>query len=112
MNRWTVILGALLLAVVVGGIAYNAGVTQGMVQSGKIVTVAPPAGAYPYAYPYPYYGWHRPWGLGFFFAPLFFIFFWFIVVRGLFGRYRGCNGGTRFEEWHRRMHERMETPQP
>lgn len=110
-HRWTIILGALLLAAVVGGIAYNAGIAQGMAQSGKIVTMAPPpGGAYPS--PYPYYGWYRPWG---FVSPFFVVFLGFLVLRGLFWR-RGCYGygcgGSRFEEWHRRMHERMETPQP
>ena len=83
-NRWAIILGALLLAAVVGFFAYNAGVEKGIVQSGKIVTPAPGAPG-PYAYPYPYY-WHRPWGGGFFLFPLFFIAFWLLVFRGLFWR--------------------------
>jgi hypothetical protein len=107
--RWTIVFGALLLAAVVAGIAYTAGLTQGMAQSGKVVTVAPPAaGAYAYPYPYSYYGWYRPWG---FVSPFFLAFLAFLVLRGLFWRHRGCAGGSRFEEWHRRMHERMETPQ-
>jgi hypothetical protein len=106
VGRWAVIVGALVLAAMVGGIAYNAGVAQGIAQSGKIV--AGPAGPYPY--PYPYY-WYRPWGGGFFFAPLFFIAFWLLVIRGLFWRggwHRGgCGPGGRLDEWHRRAHERM-----
>jgi hypothetical protein len=108
--RWAVLVGALLLASAVGFWAYQAGMAHGIEQSGKIV--APPPGAYPY--PYPYYGWHRPWGFGFFFGPLFFLAFWLIVVRGLFWRRRygyggGCGPGGRFdrlEEWHRQAHAR------
>ena len=92
---------ALVLAAVVGGIAYNAGVAQGIAESGKVI--AAPGG------PYPYMGWYRPWGFGFFFGPLFFIFFWFVILRGLFwrggGHGRRCGGGL--DEWHRRAHERM-----
>jgi hypothetical protein len=109
--RWAVLVGALLLACAVGFWAYQAGMAHGIEQSGKIA--APPPGAYPY--PYPYYGWHRPWGFGFFFGPLFFLAFWLIVVRGLFWRRRygyggGCGPGggrlDRFEEWHRQAHAR------
>jgi len=79
-------------------------VSHGIEQSGKIVV--PPSGAYPY----PYYGWHGPWGFGgFFFVPLFFLF-WFFVVRGLFWRRAwyggGCGPRGRFDEWHRQAHAR------
>lgn len=116
-TRWWVLAGALLLAAAVGFWAFQAGVAQGIEQSGKIAV--PPAGAagpYPYPYPSPYYGWHRPWGFGFFFGPLFFIAFWLLLVRGVFWRRRAwyggyggpCGGGPygRFEEWHRQAHER------
>jgi hypothetical protein len=100
-HRWIVLAGALLLAIAVGFWAYQAGMAHGIEQSGKIV--APPSGG-PYPYPYPYYGWHRPWGGGFFFVPLFFIF-WFLVVRGLFWRRAwyggGCGPRGRFDEWRR-----------
>jgi hypothetical protein len=116
-SRWAVIAGAVLLAVITGTIAYNAGVTHGIEQSGKLIAVPVPGGAPVGAIPY-YHGWHRPWGGGFFFAPFVFIAFWLLIVRGLFWRggwhRRGCgpdgsryDGGGRFEEWHRRMHERM-----
>jgi hypothetical protein len=123
--RWIAILGALLLAAMVGFSAFQAGVERGIErsersiersteQSGRIV--APPSGTnpYPYPYPYPYYGWHRPWGFGLFF-PLFFLF-WFLIVRGLFWRRAGYGGGCgprgRWDEWHRQAHERDagETP--
>ena len=102
--RWAVIVGALILAVGVGAFAYNAGLAHGIEQSGKIVA-APGA-------PYPYYygGWHRPWGFGFFFGPIFFILFWVFVMRAIFGGHRwrrGCGGESRLDEWHRRAHERM-----
>jgi hypothetical protein len=108
--RWAVLVGALLLACAVGFWSYQAGMAHGIEQSGKLV--APPPGAYPY--PYPYYGWHRPWGFGFFFGPLFFLAFWLIFVRGLFWRRRygyggGCGPRGRFdrlEEWHRQAHAR------
>jgi hypothetical protein len=101
--RWIPIVAAVVLAAVVGGIAYNAGVAQGIEESGKVI--AAPGGPYP---AYPYMGWHRPWGFGFFFAPLFFIFFWFVILRGPFWRGgwgRRCGGGL--DEWHRQAHERM-----
>lgn len=112
LGRWIALVAALLLVAAVGGLAYNAGVAHGIEQSGKIVTA--PGGPYPY--PYPYYGWHRPWGFGFFFMPLLFIAFWLLIVRGLFwrraGYWRGACGhafdsGRRLDEWHRRAHERM-----
>jgi hypothetical protein len=109
ITRWSVIVGALLLAAMVGFGAYQAGVAHGIEQSGKIIV--PPAGPYPYPYPYPYYGWHRPWGFGFFFGPVFFIVFWLVVVRSLFWRRRawyggGCGPYGRFDEWHRQAHAR------
>jgi hypothetical protein len=111
-SRWIAFVGALLLAVMVGFAAWQAGVAHGIEQSGKIV-VPPPGAPAPYPYPYPYYGWHRPWGFGFgfLFIPLFFGF-WFFVVRGLFWRRAwhgggGCGGPRgRFEEWHRQAHAR------
>jgi len=110
--RWIALAGALLLAVTVGFWAYQAGVAHGIEQSGKIVV--PPSGG-PYLYPYPYYGWHRPWGFGFFFVPLFFVF-WFLVVRGLFWRRAwyggGCGPRGRFDEWHRQAHARDAGEEP
>ena len=113
-TRWLVLAGALLLAAAVGFWAFQAGVAHGIEQSGRIA--APPSAASgPYPYPYPYYGWHRPWGFGFFFGPLFFIAFWLILIRGVFWRRRAWHGGYngygcgpygRFEEWHRQAHER------
>jgi len=81
--RWTVILGTLLFAAIVGYFAYNAGVASGIEQSGKIV--AAPPGAVPYSY------WHGPhFGGGFFFLPLFFFAFWLLAFRGFRGHHRHC----------------------
>ena len=73
-HRWIIVIGALLLAAAVGAIAYNAGISEGIEQSGKVI--AAPPGAVPY-----YYVGHRPWG-GFFFVPLFFIALWLLAFRG------------------------------
>jgi hypothetical protein len=111
-QRWIALVSALLLAAVVGFWAYQAGVAHGIEQSGKIV-VAPAGGSSPYPYPYPppypYYRWH-PWGFGFFFVPLFFVF-WIAVLRSLFWRRRvwyggGCGARGAFDEWHRQAHAR------
>src|SRR5260370_17686249 len=92
------LVGILLLVVLVAGaagLAYNAGIAQGVAQSGQ--TVAPPgSGPYPYG---PYYGpyWHHPFGFGFLF-PLLFIFLFFGLLRGLFwhswGAYRHSERGA------------------
>lgn len=100
--RWIPAVAALVLAAIVGVMAYNAGVAHGIAQSGKIVM--PPGG------PYPYYGWH-PWGPGFFFAPFLFIIFGVVMLRALFGagRWRHARhcGYHALDEWHRQAHERM-----
>ena len=104
MNRWFIVIAALVIAAMVGGIAYNIGVQQGIAHSGKVIA-APAAGPYPY--PYPYYGWH-PWGFGFFFGPLFFILFFFFILRGFLwsgGWRRGGCGYRDLDEWHRKAHE-------
>ena len=58
-RRWMMIAGAVLLAVLVGVVAYNAGLDRGIEQSGKMV-----------AAPYPYY-WHHHGFPGYFLFPLF-----------------------------------------
>jgi len=106
LSRLLVIVVMLLLAVAVGVGVYQAGVAQGIAQSGKIIV--PPPGPYPY--PYPYYGWPGPWHFGFF-GPFLFFAFWFLVIRGLFWRRRawyggGCGPYGRLDEWHRKAHGR------
>lgn len=105
---WALALLAVLLAGAAAAVAYNVGLSQGLAQ-----VAAPAAGtALP---PYAYYGWHRPWGFGFFpLFPLLFLVIWVLVFRGLFWRpwgpwYQGAGPySERFDEWHRRAHDRME----
>jgi hypothetical protein len=123
MNRRLVlgILLVLLLAVVAvtaGSFAYQAGVAQGLVNSGKLVI--PDGGVMPYCYRMPFYG---GWGMGFGFVrclfPLLGFFLLFALLRGAF--WRGGGWGRRgwghggygaggpgvppmFEEWHKRAH--------
>ena len=117
---WAIAFAMLLLVLGAGAIAYNAGVTHGLAESGKLggqILATPPAGTVAVPYAVPYYGWHRPWGFGFLAIPLFFIF-WCVVARMIFwrGGYpgRSCGGAWgpegRFDDWHRRAHERMDGP--
>jgi len=115
-KRFAVVLVAALLAVVVGALAYRAGVSHGLelrppVASAPPAAGAPPVVAGPYGYPY---GVYRPWRHGFF-GPLFFLFFGFVLLRALF-RGLGCGrsyydgpgcGPSRLDQWHRRAHDRM-----
>ena len=78
-HRWIIFIGALLLAGVVGYFAYNAGFSQGVTESGKIV--AAPPGAVPY-----YYG-PRPWGGAFFIWPFFVVAIWVFAFRGFRGHH-------------------------
>ena len=118
-------LGVLLAIVLIGGavgigaMAYSAGISQGMVATGKVV--APAEGVAPY--PYPFYGpvFFRPFGWGFGFLsclfPLLFLFIVFSLLRGIFwgGRWgwrhhrhweQGEHGiPPMVEEWHRKMHD-------
>ena len=113
----SIALALLLVAGLVGmGVyIYNAGVAQGMLQSGKIET--PGTAVVPVPYYAPYYG---PYGFGFgcFFllVPLFFIFLFFGLLRGFFWRRRWWGGGGPrgyngeqippwVQDWHRKMHE-------
>jgi len=109
---------ALLVAAALGAgmYGYNVGVAHGIAQGAAASGAAPgaPAVFYP-----------RPWGFGFGFfpfAPLFFIVFWILILRGLFWRgprwggygYACGRGGVppAFDEWHRRAHaqEPRDTP--
>ncbi len=101
-NRWlaiSAVFGSLILAVV----AYNFGLSEGAARA------AAASGTLP-AYPY----WHRPWGLGFAFPFLFFVF-WFVIARSFFWAgpwrrrwyYYDDAVPPAFEDWHRRAHERM-----
>jgi hypothetical protein len=93
----------ILVGIAVGVGAYNAGLHQGLAESGRggevVRVVGPGFGFFPF---------------GFFLFPLFFIGL-LLLLRGAFwrGRWGGPGPGhhewrggpPRFEEWHRRMHE-------
>lgn len=103
---------AVLVAALVGVVAYNIGFSHGVVQQ-------LPAGAAGF-YPWPY----RPWGFGFLF-PLLVVFFLVRVLfgggswrRGWYGHHGGCYPAgspgvpPAFDEWHRRAHERDQQAPP
>jgi hypothetical protein len=120
--RWLIGLFVIGLLVMVGGYAYQAGIAQGLAQSGNLAAPGAAAAAIM---------WRHPWGFGFFpFFPIFpiffFILFWGIVLRGVFWRRRfpgywhGPGYGPEysqgvppmFNEWHRRAHARdKDTPE-
>jgi len=117
MRRWSWI-GVLLLAILAGtaiGVgAYNAGVSHGLAQTGHAVQIVREVG--------PGYGFFP---FGFLLFPLFF-FAIFAIARGLFwgrrwgghayghgGPEHSAGGGhARFEDWHRRQHERGSVDHP
>lgn len=134
MNGRIILIGLLVLALLAGAVgvgvyAYNAGVAQGLVQSGKVSVVEGGPG------PYPYYGgpffFHRSFGFGFGFLgclfPLLFFFIIFGLLRGIFwrgpwGGRHGWGGGHHgpwgkggvppmFEEWHRQAHGQSAPPE-
>jgi hypothetical protein len=99
------VLLAVAVAAAVGMFAYNAGVAQGLAESGR--WAATPGAPAPYVYMW------RPWGFGFAFFPFFFVLLCFFLLRRLvwggprWGRGHYYDGvPPRFEEWHRRAHER------
>jgi len=123
--RWARLFAALVLAALVGFLAYDAGVAHGVATAASQQIAAAPQGTPPPAVfapygPYGPYGYYRPWGFGFFFGPLFFFLLFVFVLRGLvwggrwrrYGYYpRGPYGDpAAFDEWHRRAHERMTQP--
>jgi hypothetical protein len=108
----------LVLVIIAGAIglgtyAYNAGIAQGLAQSGKVVV--PDGGAVPY----PYYGpfAYHPFGFGFggFLFSCFFLFLIVGLIRAIFFRrhwgWHGRRGMWNDDvppmaaEWHRKMHE-------
>src|SRR5215472_4671380 len=102
---WWLAFAAVVGFILVGVVAYDAGVAHGAAVAGAAASGALP----PYAYAW---GWYRPWGFGFGFPLFALLFFWLVIGRGFFwGRrwhrswydYRGD-----LDEWHRRAHERMQ----
>jgi hypothetical protein len=118
-----VLFAVLLVAAAIGAgmYGYNVGVAQGIAQSAA-------AAAQTGTQPAPVMFYPRPWGFGFGFfpfAPLFFIVFWILILRGLFWRgprwgrgygygYRCGYGGVppAFDEWHRRAHGQAAADKP
>jgi hypothetical protein len=106
--RWFAFGAMVLIAVAVGMVSYNAGVSHGLAVAPAVVNAAPGV-----VTAYPPYLWYRPWGFGF--GPIFLLFLLFFVIRPLlwggFHRRRyswdAYDVPTRFEEWHRRSHEKM-----
>lgn len=140
MRYFRILLGFVLALLVVGAVAgigwtaYNAGVAQGFVESGKMVapttngTVVPVA---PFGF-YGPYGFHRPFGFGFgligCLVPLLFFVLIFGMFRFMFSSRRGYGWGgpwmrggwdpaqgdipPRVQELHRKLHEQEGTSQP
>lgn len=139
---WRVVVGLVVLVLLAGGaaglgfVAYNAGLTQGMAQSSRLV--APSTNALPgtYAAPYVPYGFWGP-GLGLLncLFALFVIGLIFLVFRGLmfavfgprhWGGHRWATGPGEgfgwhhrpwdkgfppfFDEWHRQAHAQGDKP--
>jgi hypothetical protein len=113
--KWAALLVMVVVALAVGSVAYNAGVSQGLAMSASASGTA--AGAPPSAY----YG-YRPWGFGWGFGPFWFLLLWILLIRGVFWgggwRHRGWyrhapyDAPPAFEDWHRRAHERMDGQAP
>lgn len=120
-RRWAAIALAVVVAVAIGATAYQAGVSHGVAMQQQTATApAAPGGAQPVPPPYPYYPYHYygPWRFGFF-GPLLTVFLFIVLLRTLFWGFGGWGWrrrywqydpdlpSTRFDEWHRRAHERM-----
>lgn len=114
-----IVVGILLVLVLIAGgyglasQSYRAGYAEGLTQGGSPSAPSEPG---PGVRPYPMYGYryHGP-GPFFGFGLLWMVLIIFLLValfRGLFWRHGwhyGLEGGgvpSRFEEWHRRAHER------
>jgi hypothetical protein len=111
--RWIRALFVGVIALAVGAVGYNIGVSHGLALAAPVAGAGGVPGA---ALPYLYY---RPWRFGFGFGPLFFVLLLVFVFRPLFwgGFYRrrwshAHPDGVppRFEEWHRRAHAQMSGP--
>lgn len=102
-NKWLALV-FLLFSLIVGIAAYNVGVSHGLAQAAVAAGDVP---AYAYGW-----GWPRPWGFGFGFPIFFFLLFWLVLARGFFWygprRHWRAYDHDRFEDWHRRAHERMQ----
>jgi hypothetical protein len=115
----TILIGLVLIATiaVIATSVYQAGVARGLAEGANIPQ--PQTGTVPPPYYWGPYGYHAPFGFGFFgfLFPLLFIFLIFALLRSAFwaGRWGGHGSWradipSRFEEWHRRAHESMGEP--
>ena len=102
---WAPLFGGVLIAVLVGVLAYNAGVSSGLAANPQAVSAI--EGWRPHF-------WFHPFGFVF---PLFFLFFWFGMARFLLwgGRrhhraWRDEGAPSWFDAWHREAHDRMNRP--
>jgi hypothetical protein len=116
MRRWSwvpVVLLVILIGIVVGVGAYNAGYDHGLAASGHVTQIVR----------------ERPGGFGFVLFPLLFFFLFFMLIRAAFwGRRWGGPGrwgphgsdqggwkqgrGAMFDEWHRRQHDQASGDHP
>jgi hypothetical protein len=113
--KWAALLVMVVVALAVGSVAYNAGVSHGVAMSAS--AQGAPAGTLPPVY----YG-YRPWGFGFGFGPFWFLLLWVLLLRGVcwgggwrhrrWYRHDPYDAPPAFEDWHRRAHERMDGPVP
>src|SRR5258705_1605589 len=99
MRRWAIVALALVAAVAIGTIAYQAGVSRGIALQPPPAVAAPAApggvqAAPPPPYPYYPYGYYRPWRVGFF-RPLVTIFFFRFLPQAVGCGLFGCGLRTR-----------------
>src|SRR5260370_40298802 len=117
--RWGAIAAMVAMMALVGVVAYNAGVSQGFVESARVVapavpgTPGAPGAVAPHFYYYPR---HWGWGFGFFpIVPLLFFFLLFGLIRRRwwggrdrrgYGRYCGfcCPRPPHLDEGRRPWH--------
>jgi hypothetical protein len=103
-GMWIAVLILVVLGAIAAGVgAYNAGLAEGLEESGRageVVRVVGPG----------YGGWGFPFG--FLLFPLFFFGIFFLIRGAFWGRRWGGPGAggpghwrSGFEEWHRRQHE-------
>src|SRR5213080_3450590 len=103
MRRWAIVALALVAAVAIGGIAYQAGVSQGIALQPPPAVAAPaaPGGtqAAPAQAPYPYYQYRYyrrgPFGFFGFVGPLFGLIFFIFIMRTIFWGLFGWGWGWR-----------------
>jgi len=115
-NRWLVVAflaGGLLIGVAAYTVGLSQGVARAAISAGTNIDTLDA-----------HWGWghgHGWWGFPF--GPIIAIFFWLWIIRAVFWGFRGPWGWRRrwryypydddpgrFDEWHRRAHDRMREP--